>query len=101
MARQEARDAVGVALDQMLQATPNVQTLRDQLATGFLQGIAQGPLDLANLGQVGLTLDDVYQRTEVRQLSDAIEQLFNKELHERRLTYSGLYGKVVEALVKV
>ncbi|MBI4159479.1 hypothetical protein HY500_04470 [Candidatus Woesearchaeota archaeon] len=102
MARQEARNAVGTAIDQILQAAPDAQTVRDNLAAGFLQGISNTVLNLANLGQVGLTLDDVYRyHIPVRQLSDAVESLFTREIHERRMQYSRLYGEVVENLVKV
>ena len=102
MSRDNARNSIGEAVDQILLGTPNLQVIKDRLAAGFLEGISSGPLNLANLAQVGLSLADVFQNTQAKLLYDqAIDPLLRLDLHERRSSYSGIYGKMTETLVKV
>ncbi len=104
MSRINARNSVGEAVDQILLATPNLQTIRDRLAVGFLEGISSGNLNWAHIlnPASGISLNDLFQNTQAKLLYDqAIDPLLRKDLHDRRSAYSDVYTKFVETLVKV
>ena len=104
MSRNNARNSIGEAVDQILLGTPNLQLIKDRLAMSFLEGVSTPDLDWPYLlsPQSGLTLADLYLRSEAKVLFDQLmDPLLRKDLHERRSAYSGVYGKTVDTLVKV
>jgi len=104
MSRNNARNSIGEAVDQILLGAPNSQLVQDRLAMGFLEGISTPDLDWAYIlnPQSGIRLADLYLRSEAKVLFDQlVDPLLRKDLHDRRSSYSGVYGKIVDTLVKV
>ncbi|MBS3156223.1 hypothetical protein J4413_03255 [Candidatus Woesearchaeota archaeon] len=104
MSRDNARNSIGEAVDQLLLGTPDLQRIKDRLAMGFLEGISSGNLDWGYIlnPASGVNLADLFTNTDAKELYDRlVDPLLRRDLHERRSAYSGAYGKMIETLVKV